>query len=95
MAIERKYDSLIENGTWELVSLPNGANVITGKWCFKLKKYRFGHIVKYKARWLAHGYKQKEGLNYVETFTAVVKPMSYKCLLQWQSNAVIGSAIWM
>ncbi len=25
-------------------------------------------------------YKQKEGLNYLETFAAVVKPMSYKCL---------------
>ena len=80
MAMEREYNSLIENGTWELVSRPNEANIITGKWCFKLKKDRFGHILKYKARWVAHGYKQEEGLDYVETFAAVVKPMSYKCL---------------
>ena len=80
MAMEQEYNSLMENGTWELVSRPNGANIITGKWCFKLKKDRFGHILKYKARWVAHGYKQEEGLDYVETFAAVVKPMSYKCL---------------
>ncbi len=80
MTMEREYNSLMENGTWKLVSPSNGANVITGKWCFKLKKDRFGHILKYKARWVVHGYKLKEGLDYVETFAAVVKPMSNKCL---------------
>ncbi len=76
----KKYNSLIENGTWEQVSPPKGANIITKKWCFKLKKYRFGHIMKYKAWWVAHGYQQEEGLDYVKTFAAIVKPMSYKCL---------------
>ncbi len=80
MAMEREYNSLMENGTWELVSRPNGANIITSKWYFKLKKDRFGYILKYIARWVAHGYKQEEGIHYVKTFAAVVKPMSYKCL---------------
>ena len=80
MAMEREYNSLMENGTWELVSPPNGANVITGKWCFKLKKDWFRHILKYKAKWVAHGYKQGERLDYVETYAVVVKPMNYKCL---------------
>ncbi len=31
MAMGREYKSLMENGTWKLVLLPNGANVITGK----------------------------------------------------------------
>ena len=52
----------------------------SGRWCFKLKKDRDGHILKYKARWVAHGFKQEEGNDFVETFAAVVKPMSYKCL---------------
>ena len=80
MAMEREYNLLIENGIWELAKLPSGANVITEKWCFKLKKDRFGHILKYKAQCVAHGYKQEKGLDYVKTFAAVVKPMSYKCL---------------
>ncbi len=79
-AMEIEYNSLMENATWEIVSPPKGANVITGKWVFKLKKDRFGNILKYKARWVAHRYKQEEGLEDVKTFAAVVKLMSYRCL---------------
>ncbi len=49
-AIEIEYNSFMENGTWEIVSPSKKANVITGKWDFKLKKDRFGNILKYKAR---------------------------------------------
>ncbi len=74
--MEIEYNSLMENGTWEIVSSSKEANVITEKWVFKLKKDRFSNILKYKTRWVAHGYKQKEGLDYLETFAAVVNPMS-------------------
>ena len=79
-AMQAEYDSLIENETWELTPMPENRQVITGRWCFKLKKDRNGDILKYKARWVAHGFKQEEGIDFVETFAAVVKPMSYKCL---------------
>ena len=36
--IQVKYDSRIENETWELTSMPENRQVITGRWCFKLKK---------------------------------------------------------
>ncbi len=49
----------MENGTWEQVSSPNGAKVFTGKWNFKLKKVWFEDILKYKAGWVVHGYKQE------------------------------------
>ena len=68
MAMEREYNSLIKNGTWKLVSYPNEANIITGKLCFKLKKDWFRHILKYKAQWVVHGYKQEEELDYIKTF---------------------------
>lgn len=48
IAIKRKYNFLIENDTWKLVSPSNGANIITKKWYFILKKDWFGHILKYK-----------------------------------------------
>lgn len=47
---------------------------------FQTKKYWFGHILKYKAQWVVHRYKQEERLDYVEMFVAVVKPISYKYL---------------
>lgn len=63
MAMEKEYNLLIENSIRELVNLLNGANIITGKECFKLKKYWFRHILKYKVRWIAHGYKQEVELD--------------------------------
>ncbi len=54
--------------------------MITGRWCFKLKKDRDGQISKYKARWVAHGFKQEEGIDFGEISAAVVKSMSYTCL---------------
>lgn len=80
--MQAEYESLIENETWELTSTLEDWQVITGRWCFKLKKDCNGQILKYKARWIAHGFKQEEGLDFVETFAAVVKPMSYKCLFE-------------
>lgn len=50
MAMKKDYNLLIENGTCKLVDPPSRANVIIGKWCFKLKKDRFVNILKDKAR---------------------------------------------
>ncbi len=60
--------------------MPENRQVITGRCGFKLKKDRNGQILKYKARWVAHGFKQEKGIDFVETFAAVVKPIAYKCL---------------
>ncbi len=78
--MEIEYNSLMEYGTWEIVSPLKMINLIIRKWAFKLRKNRVGNILKYKVRLFAHRYKQEEGLDYVETFAAVVKHMSYKCL---------------
>lgn len=80
-AMEAEYDSLIENDTWTLETAPSGRKVISGRWVFKLKKDRYGKILKFKARWVVHGYKQKKGLDYLDTFATVVKPVSYKSLM--------------
>lgn len=37
-------------------------------------------VLKYKARWVAKGFEQREGVNFEETFASVVKSMSYKAL---------------
>lgn len=70
----------MENETWEVISMTKNRQIMIGQQCLKLKKDQYGHILKYKARQVAHGLKQKEGINFVETFAAIVKPMSYKCL---------------
>lgn len=58
---------------WYLTSLPKGANVIGTKWIFKNKTDVQGNITRNKARLVAHGYSQEEGIDYGETFAPVTR----------------------
>lgn len=64
-----------------LVNVPKGLKytVIGGKWVFKLKRGVDNEITRYKARWVIRGFQQREE-SFKETFTSVVKPMSYKAI---------------
>ncbi|CAI7915834.1 unnamed protein product [Closterium sp. NIES-54] len=58
--MENELKSIEENGTWELVELPEGRKAITSKWLFKIKSDADGKIERYKSRLVAKGYQQKE-----------------------------------
>jgi hypothetical protein len=73
VAMEEEYGALISNGTCELVTRPQGSNVFTGKWVFMHKLCADGTLDRYKARWVLWGFTQCPGVNYVETFSPVVK----------------------
>ena len=79
-AMKDEHDSLIENETWKLVELPRDRKALQGRWVFKLKTGPKGEVIRHKARWVVKGYNQQEGIDYDETFAAVVKPMTYKTL---------------
>ncbi|CAI7858755.1 unnamed protein product [Closterium sp. NIES-53] len=55
-AMESELKSIEENGTWELVELPEGRKAITSKWLFKIKSDANGKIERYKSRLVANGY---------------------------------------
>ena len=59
-AMETEYQSLVENETWTLERAPTDRKVITGRWVFKIKKDRDGKVLKYKARWVVHGYNKRK-----------------------------------
>ena len=61
-AIKSEMDSIMSNGTWEVVDRPYGCKPVGCKWVFKKKLRPDGTIEKYKARLVAKGYTQKEGL---------------------------------
>jgi hypothetical protein len=73
-AMEDEYEALMSNGTCDLVPLPQGSNVITGKWVFTHKFRADGTFDRYKARWVLQGFTQHPGVDYDETFSPVVKP---------------------
>ncbi|CAI7882050.1 unnamed protein product [Closterium sp. NIES-53] len=70
-ARESELKSIEENGTWELVELPEGRKAITSKWLFKIKSDADGKIERYKSRLVAKGYQQKEKVDYKELFAPV------------------------
>ena len=61
--------SIKRNGTWESVKLPKGKKAICVKWVYKIKHKALGEVAKYKARLVARGFLQKEGIDYNEVIT--------------------------
>ena len=80
-ATDSEYDSLISNDTWELVPLPEGKNVVGSRWVFKVKRDENGSVERFKARLVAQGYSQAEGIDYHEVFSLVVRNTSIRTLL--------------
>ena len=62
-----------DSGTWELMDLPAGANLVGSKWVFRVKKNAAGQVVHFKARLVAQGFLQVPGVNYFDTFALVAK----------------------
>ena len=61
----------MKNDVWDVVPRPEGKSFVTSKWIYKIKHAINGSIEKYKARFVAHVFSQKEGIDYEETFAPV------------------------
>ncbi|GKD02218.1 retrovirus-related pol polyprotein from transposon TNT 1-94, partial [Tanacetum coccineum] len=71
---------------WELVPRPDKVMVITLKWIYKVKLYELGGILKKKARLVARGYRQEEGINFEESFAPVARLEAIRIFLAFAAH---------
>ena len=79
--MDDEYDSLQNNKTWELVSLPPTRKLVQWKWIYKTKLASYRYTTKYKAQLVTKGYSQVHGLDYNETSTHVARMDSIRLVL--------------
>ncbi|GMP75039.1 hypothetical protein CsSME_00032259 [Camellia sinensis var. sinensis] len=80
-AMHEELGQFERNKVWTLVPRPRDMNVIGTKWIFKNKSDENGTVVRNKARLVAQGYTQVEGVDYDETFAPVARLESIRILL--------------
>ena len=74
---------------WDTVPKPEGKSIVSSKWICKIKHAADGSIEKYKARFVAIGFSQKEGIDYEETFapvalyTSIRATMALASMMKW------------
>jgi hypothetical protein len=71
--MHEELENFERNQLWILVDPPRDVNVIGTKWGFKNKQGEDGEIVRNKARLIAQGYSQVEGLDFGETFAPIAR----------------------
>nr|GFC45717.1 retrovirus-related Pol polyprotein from transposon TNT 1-94 [Tanacetum cinerariifolium] len=71
---------------WELVPRPDKVMVITLKWIYKVKLDELGGILKNKARLVARGYRQEEGIDFEESFAPVTRLEAIRIFLAYAAH---------
>nr|GFB95007.1 ribonuclease H-like domain-containing protein [Tanacetum cinerariifolium] len=74
-------NALIKNKTWTSVPQPKRANIVRCMWLFRYKFLAYGTLSRYKARLVANGSIQVEGVDVDENFSPVVKPGTIRTIL--------------
>jgi hypothetical protein len=84
-AMIEEYKSILKNDVWEVVPRPHGKSMVTFKWLYKIKHAADGSVEKFKARFMACGFSQKEGIDYDKIFAPVARYTSIRIIISLTS----------
>ncbi|WVZ96842.1 hypothetical protein U9M48_042425 [Paspalum notatum var. saurae] len=85
-AMHEELNNFTRNEVWTLQAKPKGARVIGTKWVFRNKQDDEGNIVRNKAKLVAKGYSQVEGIDFGETFAPVARLEAIRFLLTYATH---------
>nr|GEV76051.1 integrase, catalytic region, zinc finger, CCHC-type, peptidase aspartic, catalytic [Tanacetum cinerariifolium] len=85
-AMQEKLNELERLKVWELIPRPDKVMVITLKWIYKVKLDEMGGILKNKARLLARGYRQEEGIDFEESFAPVARLEAIRIFIAYAAH---------
>nr|GEZ33242.1 hypothetical protein [Tanacetum cinerariifolium] len=85
-AMQEELDQFTRLKVWRLVPRPEGKFVIKPKWIFKNKKDESSLVIRNKARLIAVGYSQQEGIDYDETFALVTRIEAIRLFLAYAAH---------
>ncbi|GJZ11127.1 retrovirus-related pol polyprotein from transposon TNT 1-94 [Tanacetum coccineum] len=80
---KEELNQFVANDVWELVPQPRNMTIIGTKWVFRNKLDENGVVSRNKARLVAQGYNQQEGIDYDETYAPVARLESIRILLAY------------
>lgn len=83
IAMQEELNQFVRNDVWTLVPQPKSQTIIGTKWVFRNKMDENGIVSRNKARLVAQGYNQQEGIDYDETFAPVARLESIRILLAY------------
>lgn len=78
-----EYASLLQHNTFELVDLPPGCNALDTRWVFTHKLDQYGNIQRYKARVVAKGFQQEEGVDFQDIYAPTAKKDTERVFLSY------------
>ncbi|WVZ52336.1 hypothetical protein U9M48_003408 [Paspalum notatum var. saurae] len=84
--MHEELENFERNHIWDLVEPPPNCRPIGTKWVFKNKQGEDGMVVRNKARLVAQGFCQKEGIDYEETFAPVARLEAIRILLAFAAS---------
>jgi hypothetical protein len=81
-----EYDSIVKKNACGIVPRPIDKSMVGLRWIYKVKEVFDGSVEKYKARFVAQGFSQIEGIDYGETFAPITRYSSIRSILALSSK---------